>query len=460
VAIACAFEREFLAVPHEALVTTMEANQKFVPVFDAAGRLGEHFIGVANVESRDPAEIRKGYERVIRPRFADAKFFFDEDLKEPLEAHQQQLAAVTYQQALGSVWDKTVRVAELARTIANRLRDAGIVVDAALATRAAALAKCDLVTRMVGEFPELQGIMGRHYAQAHGEAAEVCLALDEFYAPRHGGDPIASGRIGQVLAVAERLDTLAGIFAVGLKPSGNKDPFALRRAALGLARTLIEGGLPLDLPALLAEAVAQLPDAAFAPAPDRSGKPVPAAAQADVAARKCVLGDELYAFILDRLRSYYGEQGIATDAFESVRALAPADLADFDRRLRAVVEFAALPEAAALAAANKRIGNILRQAGGEPRQAPDAALYGAGAEQTLGEALEAAETAAAPLLAGQDYVAFLKRLAVLRDPVDRYFDEVMVMAEDAAVRANRLALLARLRRLFLRVADIALLPAA
>ncbi|MBN8728400.1 MAG: glycine--tRNA ligase subunit beta [Xanthomonadales bacterium] len=460
VAIACAFEREFLAVPQEALVTTMEANQKFVPVFDAAGRLAEHFIGVANIESKDPAEIRKGYERVIRPRFADAKFFFDEDLKEPLDAHQKQLAAVTYQQALGSVWDKTVRVAELARTIANRLRDAGIEVDAALATRAAGLAKCDLVTRMVGEFPELQGIMGRHYAQAHGEPAEVCMALDEFYAPRHGGDPIASGRIGQVLAVAERLDTLAGIFAVGLKPTGNKDPFALRRGALGLARTLLEAALPLDLPALLAEAVTQLPDSAFAPAPGRSGKNQPAAEAVDVAARKAALGEELYGFILDRLRSYYAEQGVAVDAFEAVRALAPADLADFDRRLRAVVAFAALPEAAALAAANKRIGNILRQAGTDPRQALDPALYGPGAEQELGIALQAAEAGTAPLLAAQDYVAFLKRLAALRDPVDRFFDEVMVMADDPAVRANRLALLARLRRLFLRVADIALLPAA
>ena len=458
VAIACTFERDFLAVPQEALVTTMEANQKFVPVFDAAGRLSEHFIGIANIESKDPAEIRKGYERVIRPRFADAKFFFDEDLKEPLEAHQKQLAQVTYQQALGSVWDKTVRVAELARVIANRLREAGFDVDAALATRAAGLAKCDLVTRMVGEFPELQGIMGRHYAQAHGEPAEVCAAIDEGYAPRHGGDPIARSRTGQVLAVAERLDTLAGIFAVGLKPSGNKDPFALRRGALGLARTLVEAGLPLDLPALLAEAIAQLPDTAFA-AP-RGKAPQAEQAPIDLAARKAALAEELYGFILDRLRSYYADQGIAAGAFEAVRELAPPDIADFDRRLRAVVGFAALPEATALAAANKRIGNILRQAEGDLPRAPDPALFGAGAEQELAAALEAAETGTAPLLAAQDYVEFLKRLAALRDPVDRYFDEVMVMAEDAAVRTNRLALLARLRRLFLRVADVALLPAA
>ncbi|HEY6942461.1 glycine--tRNA ligase subunit beta, partial [Dokdonella sp.] len=231
VGIACAFEREFLAVPQEALVTTMETNQKFVPTFGAGGLLTEHFIGIANIESKDPAEIRKGYERVIRPRFADAKFFFDEDLKVPLAAHQPSLESVTYQQALGSVWDKTVRVAELARVIANRLRDAGLDVDAALATRAAALSRCDLMTRMVGEFPELQGTMGRYYARASGESPDVAQALDEFYRPRFAGDDIAQGRIGQVLAVAERVDTLAGIFAVGMKPSGNKDPFALRRAA-------------------------------------------------------------------------------------------------------------------------------------------------------------------------------------------------------------------------------------
>jgi glycyl-tRNA synthetase beta chain len=454
VAIACTFERDFLAVPREALVMTMETNQKFVPVFDADGRLTEHFIGVANIESKDPAEIRKGYERVIRPRFADAKFFFDEDLKTPLAGYQDQLRNVTYQQALGSVWDKTVRVAELARVIGNR-----VGVDAGLATRAAALAKCDLMTRMVGEFPELQGVMGRCYAAAHGEPAEVAAALDEVYAPRFAGDAIAAGKVGQVLAVAERLDTLAGIFAVGLKPSGNKDPFALRRAALGLARTLIEGGLALDLTAQIDEALAQLPEAALAaglPKPKKDG-PAPAL---DAGARRAALGAELYEFILDRLRGYYAEQGIAAEAFEAVRALAPADLTDFDQRLRAVVAFAALPEAQALAAANKRIGNILRQAGAPAAGTVDAALLEAGAEQELAAALAAAQADGAPLVAARDYVGLLKRLAQLRAPVDRYFDAVMVMADDAAVRANRLALLGNLRSLFLRVADISLLPAA
>jgi glycyl-tRNA synthetase beta chain len=463
VAIACTFERDFLAVPQEALVTTMETNQKFVPVLSADGKLTEHFIGVANIESKDPAEIRKGYERVIRPRFADAKFFYDEDLKTSLAANQDALKNVTYQQALGSVWDKSVRVAELARVIANR-----VGVDAALATRAAALSKCDLLTRMVGEFPELQGVMGRYYATANGENVEVAQALDEFYRPRFAGDAIAEGKVAQVLAVAERLDTLVGIFAVGMKPSGNKDPFALRRAALGLARTLIEGNLSLDIKAAFQEAedlvAPAISNAAIAT--QKNAKPGSAAA-ATTKSLKPIEGQaisalvvDLYDFILDRLRGYYADQGITGEAFEAVRALAPSDLTDFDQRLRAVVEFARLPQAQALAAANKRIGNILRQAGDSGTTTVDEALLEAGAEQDLASALNSAQQDAAPLIGARDYVGLLKRLADLRDPVDRYFTDVMVMAEDAKVRANRLALLARLRGLFLRVADISLLPAA
>jgi len=453
VAIACAFEREFLAVPQEALVMTMETNQKFVPVFDANGKLTERFIGVANIESKDQAEIRKGYERVIRPRFADAKFFWDEDLKTPLAAQQDALKNVTYQHALGSVWDKSVRVAELARVTANRLG-----VDAGLATRAAALSKCDLLTRMVGEFPELQGVMGRYYATANGENAEVTQGLDEFYAPRFAGDAIAQGKVAQVLAVAERLDTLAGIFAVGMKPSGNKDPFALRRTALGLARTLIEGGLALDLKALLIEALQLLTDTALAAGlPKGKDGKQPAL---DAGARRDALATELYEFVLDRLRGYYADQGVSVEAFEAVRALASADLTDFDRRLRAVVEFAKLPQAQALAAANKRIGNILRQAGGEPGNKIDPALLDAGAEADLHRAVEATAVAIAPLAAQGRYVETLQQLAGLREPVDTFFDAVMVMVDDVAKRANRLALLNRLRGMFLDVADISLLPGA
>jgi len=454
-AIACTFEREFLSVPPEALVTTMVANQKFVPVFDADGKLTEHFIGIANIDSKDPAEIRKGYERVIRPRFADAKFFWDEDLKTPLASYQEQLKSVTYQQALGSLWDKSVRVAELARVIANR-----VGVDAGAATRAASLSKCDLLTRMVGEFPELQGVMGRYYASHDGEPAEVAAALDSYYQPRFGGDAIAPGRLGQVLAVAERLDTLAGIFAVGMKPSGNKDPFALRRAALGLARTLIEGGLELDLRGSLVEALELLPDGALAAGlkPGKDGKPP----VLNAGQRRAILLDELYDFVLDRLRGYYAEQGFDNAQFEAVLAVQPRSLADFDRRLRAVAEFGRRPEAASLAAANKRVANILRKQAeetGAPAigRAVDPTHFEADAERELADALASAQRDTAEPLAAGDYTSVLARLSQLQVPVDTFFDNVLVNAEDPAVRVNRLALLGQLKAQFSAIADIALL---
>lgn len=451
-AIACTFERDFLAVPPEALVTTMETNQKFVPVFDADGKLTEHFIGIANIDSKQPSEIRKGYERVIRPRFADAKFFWDEDLKTPLAGYQEALKNVTYQQALGSLWDKSIRVAELARVIANR-----VGVDAGQATRAAALSKCDLLTRMVGEFPELQGVMGRYYAAHHGEPGEVADALDSYYQPRFAGDAVASGKVGQVLAVAERLDTLTGIFAVGMKPSGNKDPFALRRAALGLARTLIEAGIELDLPGTLREALELLPETALAAGikPGKDGK----AALLDAGKRRTELAGELYDFLLERLRGYYAEQGFGGEQFEAVLAVRPASLADFDRRLRAVADFGRRPEAASLAAANKRVANILRKqaedAGAPPvGSSVDPKHFEFDAERTLADALVSATAdTAAPLEAG-DYTAVLTRLAQLQAPVDAFFDDVLVNAEDPAVRANRLALLGQLKAQFAAIADI------
>lgn len=452
-AIACTFEREFLAVPPEALVTTMETNQKFVPVFDASGKLTEHFIGIANIDSKDPGEIRKGYERVIRPRFADAKFFWGEDLKTPLAGYQDQLKNVTYQQSLGSLWDKSVRVAELARIIANR-----VGVDAGEATRAAALSKCDLLTRMVGEFPELQGVMGRYYGSRHGETAEVAAALDSYYQPRFAGDVIAAGKVGQVLAVAERFDTLAGIFAVGLKPSGNKDPFALRRAALGLARTLVEGQLELDLKGSFVEALELIPEAALAAGlkPGKDGK----APVLDAGKRRAALVDELYDFVIDRLRGYYAEQGFTSEQFEAVLAVAPASLVDFDRRLRAVAEFGRRPEALSLAAANKRVANILRKQAEETNASivgtvVNPAHFEADAERHLATALAAAKAdTVAPLQSG-DYTAVLARLAQLQAPVDAFFDSVLVNAEDPAVRANRLALLGQLKAQFTAIADIA-----
>ena len=415
--VLCRFEREFLAVPQEALIETMEINQKFFPVLDGEGRLTEQFIGIANIESRDVAEVAKGYERVIRPRFSDAKFFFDEDLKQGLEAMGEGLSSVTYQAKLGTVADKVARVAALAAVIAPQ-----VGVDAAKAQRAAQLAKNDLQSRMVGEFPELQGIAGRHYAIAAGEDADVALAIDEAYQPRFAADDIAASALGKVLAIAERLDTLAGGFAAGLKPTGNKDPFALRRNALGLARTLIESGFDLDLGALLAAANAGLADKGV---------------QADVA--------ELADFITDRLKGYYADRGVPTSQFNAVAERKPASLYDFDRRIDAIGIFAALPEAAVLAAANKRIGNILRKA--EDVVIPDsvdAALLAEPAESALAEAVAAAIAQTTPALESKDYVSALTRLAGLRPQVDAFFDGVMVNAEDPALRANRLALLKQL----------------
>ncbi|MBC7656923.1 MAG: glycine--tRNA ligase subunit beta [Frankiaceae bacterium] len=432
-AILCSFEPKFLRVPHEALISTMESNQKFFPVLNAQHRLTEHFVGIANIESQDPSEVRKGYERVIRPRFADAQFFYDEDLKQGIESMREGLASVTYQQKLGSYADKTERVATLASAIA-----AQVGVDPAQARRAAHLSKADLQSRMVGEFPELQGIMGRYYATAVGESGEVADAIDHAYLPRFGGDAIAPAPLSQVLAIAERLDTLAGGFAAGLKPSGNKDPFALRRNALGLARTLVEGQIDCALRPLLALANAGV-------------------GQADAAA-----SDELASFIIDRLRSYYADQGLGNAQFDAVASLGDtvATLADFDRRLKAIAEFSKLPEAPALAAANKRIRNILRKHEGIVPDAVDAALLVEPAEKALDAALAAAISATSPLLAARDYLGVLRRLAQLREPVDAFFDGVMVMADDAAVRDNRLALLRRLADRFAAVAAVEQLSGA
>jgi glycyl-tRNA synthetase beta chain len=421
--VLCSFEREFLAVPQEALIETMEINQKFFPVLDAGGKLTEKFIGIANIESKDVAEVAKGYERVIRPRFSDAKFFFDEDLKQGLESMGDGLRTVTYQAKLGSVADKVQRVVALAEAIAPQ-----VGADPVLAKRAALLAKNDLQSRMVNEFPELQGIAGRHYALTGGESPEVALAIDEAYQPRFGGDDIALSLLGKVLAIAERVDTLAGGFAAGLKPTGNKDPFALRRNALGLARTIIESGFDLDLRALLGAALAGLP-AGLQPSAERKTEALP---------------QELYDFILDRLRGYYADKGVPATHFNAVAELKPASLYDFDRRIDAIGLFAALPEAEALAAANKRIRNILRKADGDIPGMVDPALLAEPAESELAEAVEAAIDDSNASLHQKDYVSVLARLARLRPQVDAFFDGVMVNADDPALRGNRLALLKRL----------------
>lgn len=459
-AIGCSIPPEFMRLPEAVIVTTIETHQRFFPVLDAKGALTPNFVGVANIDSRDPNEIRKGYERVVRPRLSDAAFFFDQDLKQPLAEHVEALKTVTYQQKLGSLYDKTERVIALARAVAP-----AVGVDPGMAEAAARLSKADLQTRMVSEFPELQGMMGRTYALAQGQPEAVAVALDEIYAPRQSGVPIAATPLGRVLAIAERLDTLAGIFAVGLKPTGNKDPFALRRAALGLARTLIEGDIRLDLPRILEKAVLGIPAQSLK---DYLTKVANNVFQDDNLLGKLAdqltapAVNELYEFILERTRAYYSDAGITSDVFEAVAARRPHDLVDFDRRLKAVLAFKQLPACQSLAAANKRIRNILRKAG---EGGIDVAGLGAvdstrlhhDAEHALYAAIGAAEADTAARFAAGAYIEGLTRLADLQAPVDAFFDGVMVMADDHAVRNNRLALLDRLSTLFLKTADISLL---
>nr|WP_298154708.1 glycine--tRNA ligase subunit beta [uncultured Pseudoxanthomonas sp.] len=467
-AVLCSFESAFLAVPQEALIETMEINQKFFPVLSDGGKLTEHFIGIANIESQNVDEVRKGYERVIRPRFSDAKFFFDEDLKQGLASMGDGLKTVTYQAKLGSVADKVARVAALAATIATQ-----VGADPAQARRAAELAKNDLQSRMVNEFPELQGIAGRHYALAAGEPKEIALAIDEAYQPRFAGDDIALSPLGKVLAIAERLDTLAGGFAAGLKPTGNKDPFALRRNALGLARTVIESGFNLPFNYLLALASSSalaaieikrgretVVDVALA-AQSAKGVGITLEAtnvelpsQEHISKQVDGLVNDLYDFILDRLRGYYADKGVPAAHFTAVAELKPASLYDFDTRLDAIGTFATLPEAEALAAANKRIGNILKKADIAIPHAVDRALLTDPAESALAEAVEAVLGETDEALHHHDYVTVLNHLARLRPQVDAFFDGVMVNADDPAVRANRLALLKRLADRFRAVAAI------
>jgi glycyl-tRNA synthetase beta chain len=407
---------------------------------------------------------------VIRPRFADAQFFFDEDVKQGLGAMLEGLFKVTYQKDLGTYGQKTLRVLALAEDIA---RDVGA--DAGDVRRAALLAKADLQSRLVGEFPELQGIAGRYYATAAGESGAVADAIDHGYQPRFAGDDIAQSQVGQVLAVAERIDTLAGGFAAGLKPTGNKDPFSLRRVALGLARTIIEGGLDLDLAHLLS--VAQQRINAMASSDQLQDVYAELEALADVgldlteAQKMAMVGQraktlsrlappeqvpEMLAFVFDRLRAYYADKGVSAAQFDAVAEREGSDgvLLDFDRRLRAVRDFAALPEADALAAANKRIRNILRKTDEAIPATIDAALLREPAEQALSSAVAAALAATEAQLQSRDYDGVLRGLAALRAPVDAFFDGVMVMADDAALRGNRLALLKRLADRFAAVAAI------
>jgi|CEGE01.1.fsa_nt_gi glycyl-tRNA synthetase beta chain len=430
VALTGRFEERFLDVPAEALISSMKENQKYFHALDAQGKLMPYFITLANIESKDPQQVIEGNEKVIRPRLADAAFFFDTDKKQPLEARIEKLKSVVFQQQLGTIYEKTQRIEGLAAAIANLIGG-----DSQYARRAASLSKCDLMTDMVFEFTELQGLMGYHYALHDGEAEEVAQALDEQYMPRFAGDDLPSTRTGIALAIADRLDTLTGLFGINQPPTGSKDPFALRRAALGVLRIIVEHKLDIDLHELLSIAVAQHKDL---PAADG-------------------LADRVLDFMLDRFRAWYDDRGISAETFLSVHALRPTSPLDFDRRIDAVNHFRNLPEATALASANKRVSNILTKQGGDISTDTNPSLLHEQAESELCAQLDAIEREITPLFERGEYRSALERLAQLRQSVDNFFDQVMVMADDEALKLNRLALLARLRRLFLGVADISLL---
>ncbi|MHA1574368.1 MAG: glycine--tRNA ligase subunit beta, partial [Alphaproteobacteria bacterium] len=430
VPITGAFDEKYLELPREVVISPLTSHQRYFAVADKDGGLLPHFITVANLDSKDPNEVRGGNERVILPRLADAAFFWDADRRIGLAARQGALREVVYQRGLGSLGDKSERTAKLAGSIA-----AALDADVTTAQRAAELAKCDLLSGMVGEFPELQGTMGRYYAEADGESQAVAIAIGDHYRPRFAGDALPTSVDGQILSVADKLDSLAGIFSIGKKPSGNRDPFGLRRSALGIVRVLVECSLDIDLKALITESVAAQPEGKI---------------------EKSVLCEALYTYITDRLRRYFldSSAGLATETFDAVLARSPSSLVDFGRRLDAVQAFIKLDAAASLAAANKRIANILRQAGDEDAGAVKEKLLCDDAERALWRSLGETTDVVRPLLAAQDYTSTLTALAELRAPVDLFFDDVMVMTDDDATRNNRLALLTELRALFLDVADI------
>lgn len=429
VAVAGKFGEEFLDVPQEALIYTMQGDQKYFGLTNQDGKLQPAFITISNIQSSNPESVSQGNERVIRPRFSDAAFFWEQDKKESLASRREKLKTVTFQKDLGSLYDKSERVAKLATYIADKL-DA----DKALAQRAAELGKCDLLTNMVFEFTDLQGIMGGYYARHDGEAEEVAIAMNEQYMPRFAGDELPTTDTGRILALAERLDTLAGIFGIGQKPTGTKDPFSLRRSALGVLRILVEQKLPLDLADLLDQAAENL-------ATQLGKKP-------DT--------QEALDYIQGRLKAYYQEQSIGAELVEAVAVLKPTQPLDFDRRVKAVAAFRALPAAESLAAANKRISNILKKLDTVPTTV-DPALFQEEAEKALADAVHAQMDKVEPLFAAGDYEASLASLAELREPIDTFFDKVMVMADDEALKNNRLALLNKMRGLFLQVADLSVL---
>ncbi|PHQ24937.1 glycine--tRNA ligase subunit beta [Marinobacter guineae] len=427
------FEERFLEVPAEALISSMKEHQKYFHVVAADGEMLPLFITVANIQSKDPAQVVSGNEKVIRPRLSDAAFFYETDRKTKLEDRVDALKPIVFQEKLGSIYDKSVRVAALARKIADAIGS-----DPALAERAAMLAKTDLVTEMVLEFTDLQGIMGQYYAANDGEPEDVARALNEQYMPRFAGDDLPTSLTGCAIAIADRLDSLVGLFGINQPPSGTRDPFALRRASLGVLRIIIERQLPLDL-----QTCCEWAEANFTVLTEKN------------------TATTVVDYMLERFRAHYDEQGIGAEVYLAVHARRPTRPLDFDRRVKAVEAFRQLPEAQALAGANKRVSNILTKQGGDSiGETVDASLLQDSAEKDLAEQVNQQADKVLPLFEKGEYASALTSLASLREPVDSFFDEVMVMADDDAIRNNRLALLNRLRNLFLRVADISLLPTA
>lgn len=428
--LVCEFEKEFLGVPQECLILTMKANQKYFPLLDASGKLTNKFLVVSNISPTDASAVIGGNERVVRPRLADAKFFFDQDRKKTLASRVEGLGKVVYHNKLGTQGERTQRVRAIAEAIAKQLN-----ANVADVQRAAELAKTDLVTDMVGEFPELQGTMGRYYALNDGLSADVADAIEDHYKPRFAGDELPRNTVGVIVALADKLETLVGMFGIGNLPTGDKDPFALRRHALGVIRMLVEKDLPLDLLALV-----------------QGAQPVFGDKIQDASVA-------LVDFIYDRLAGSLREQGYSAQEVDAVLALKPQRLGDVAKRLAAVRAFAALPEAPALAAANKRVGNILKKAEGTVQAAVKPELLQEAAEKSLAEALKTVAPKAETAFASGDYAASLQALAALKAPVDAFFDGVMVNAEDPALKANRLGLLATLHQAMNRVADLSKLAA-
>ena len=427
--LAAKFEERFLAVPAEALVYTMKGDQKYFPIYDKEGKLLPHFIFVSNINPEDPTAIIEGNEKVVRPRLTDAEFFFKTDLKQKLVDRLPRLETVLFQQQLGTLKDKTDRIEQLAGEIAKQ-----IGADEAKAKRAGLLSKCDLMTNMVFEFTDTQGVMGMHYARHDGEDEEVAVALNEQYMPRFAGDELPKSLVASAVALADKFDTLTGIFGIGQAPKGSADPFALRRAALGALRIIVEKNLPLDLEDLVKKSAALF---------------------GDKLTNQNVVAD-VVDFMLGRFRAWYQDEGIAVDVIQAVLARRPTRPADFDARVRAVSHFRTLDSAEALAAANKRVSNILAKADAAIGEINLSACVEP-AEKALAEAVLALHTEVQPLIAQGDYTAVLDKLANLRAPVDSFFDNVMVNAEDLALRQNRLAILNTLQDLFLQVADISVL---